>query len=263
VFGPRARFPFDPGRSYTPAEAPKEALFALRDHLGFARNVIVQAACHGRDNSVLLDALAARPAEARGVALLDPAVTDRELAALDAAGVRGIRFTFMRHIGAADPAEVSARLAARVADLGWHVLVYFQLAELESLRGFLTGLPGPVVIDHMGRPDIAGGLDGPEFTALRRLMEDGRFWAKVSCGERISRSGPPWADALPFQRRLVQDYPDRVLWGTDWPHPNIAAVPDDGLLVDNIPLIAPDAAQQRALLVENPARLYWASGAGA
>lgn len=267
VFGPGDRFPYAPERKYTPCDASKEQLFALRDHLGFARNVIVQATCHGSDNRALVDALEASGGRARGVATVARDVTDAELRTLHEAGVRGTRFNFVRRLVDFTPREVLMDIAARVAPLGWHVVVYFEARDLPELWEFFTTLPATVVVDHMGRPDVSQPVDGPEFERFVRLMrEHGHIWSKVSCPERLSVSGPPaiegerhpYRDVVPFARRLVETFPDRVLWGTDWPHPNLKDhMPDDGLLVDFIPDIARTPEEQRRLLVDNPMRLYW------
>ena len=267
VFGPGAVFPYAPERKYTPCDAPKEALFALRDHLGFSKNVIVQATCHGTDNRALVDALRASEGRARGVATVSRDVTDTELQDMHAAGVRGTRFNFVRRLADFTPREVLAEIAARIAPLGWHVVVYFEAQDLPELYDFFTTLPTTVVVDHMGRPDVAQPVDGPEFQRFVRMMHDHpNIWSKVSCPERLSKSGPPaldgqqhaYLDVVPFARRLVETFPDRVLWGTDWPHPNLKNhMPDDGLLVDYIPQIAPTGELQRRLLVDNPNRLYW------
>ncbi|MEW5423499.1 amidohydrolase family protein [Amorphus sp. 3PC139-8] len=262
VFGPAERFPYAPERKYTPCDAPKETLFARRDALGFARNVIVQASCHGTDNAALLDALNTAGERARGVAVVDPsAVSDAELAAMDAAGVRGVRFNFVKRLVDATPIDASRALADRIAPLGWHVVVYFEAPDLAELTPFLTTLPTPVVVDHMGRPDVAKGIEDPDFQRFVALLADNpHIWTKVSCPERLTVAGPPYDDVVPFARMLVERFPDRVLWGTDWPHPNMKShMPDDGQLVDVIPRIAPIEALQTALLVENPMRLYWAS----
>ena len=268
VFGPGDRFPYAPERKYTPCDASKEQLFALRDHLGFARNVIVQATCHGRDNGALVDALEASDGRARGVAAVGQDVTDAELRSLHEAGVRGTRFNFVKRLVDFTPRDALADIAARVAPLGWHVVVYFEARDLPELREFFTTLPTTVVVDHMGRPDVTQPVDGPEFERFVRLMrEHGNIWSKVSCPERLSVSGPPavdgernpYRDVMPFARRLVETFPDRVLWGTDWPHPNLKDhMPDDGLLVDVVPHIARAPEEQRRLLVDNPMRLYWA-----
>lgn len=267
VFGPGAVFPYAPERKYTPCDAPKEALFALRDHLGFAKNVIVQATCHGTDNRALVDALRASDGRARGVATVSRDVTDAELREMHEAGVRGTRFNFVRRLADFTPREVLTDIAGRIAPLGWHVVVYFEAQDLPDLYDFFTTLPTTVVVDHMGRPDVTKPVDGPEFERFVRMMHDHpNIWSKVSCPERLSKSGPPaldgqqhaYVDVVPFARRLVETFPDRVLWGTDWPHPNLKDhMPDDGLLVDYIPQIAPTPELQRRLLVDNPNRLYW------
>jgi 2-pyrone-4,6-dicarboxylate lactonase len=260
VFGPGAQFPYAPERRYTPCDAPRAKLFGLRDYLGFERNVIVQATCHGADNRALVDALRAADGRARGVATVAAGITDGELAALDAAGVRGVRFNFVRRLVDTTPREVLLKIAERVAPLGWHVVIYFEAAELPELYGFFASLPTSVVVDHMGRPDVTLPADGPEFELFVRLMrEHPNIWSKVSCPDRLSKSGPPeYNDVVPFARRLVETFPDRVLWGTDWPHPNLKShMPDDGALVDFIPKVAPTPDLQRRLLVDNPTRLYW------
>jgi 2-pyrone-4,6-dicarboxylate lactonase len=267
VFGPGERFPYAPERKYTPCDASREQLFALRDRLGFARNVIVQATCHGSDNRALVDALLASGGRARGVATVRRGVTDAELEAMHAAGVRGARFNFVRRLVDFTPREELLEIARRIAPLGWHVVVYFEAADLPQLWDFFTALPTTVVVDHMGRPDVTKPVDGPEFERFVRLLaEHPGVWSKVSCPERLSVSGPPalageqhaYRDVVPFARRIVESFPDRVLWGTDWPHPNLKDhMPDDGLLVDFIPHIAATADLQRRLLVDNPMRLYW------
>ena len=260
VFGPGATFPFAPERKYTPCDASAAQLFALRDLLGFERNVIVQATCHGNDNRALVDALVHSGGRARGVASVGRDVTDAELQALHAAGVRGTRFNFVRRLVDFTPREVLAEIAQRIAPLGWHVVVYFEAQDLPDLWEFFTTLPTTVVVDHMGRPDVGRPVDGPEFERFVRLLaEHANIWTKVSCPERLSKSGPPsYDDVVPFARRMVETFPDRVLWGTDWPHPNMKThMPDDGRLVDFVPRIATTPELQRRLLVENPMRLYW------
>lgn len=261
VFGPEAQFPFAPGRKYTPCDASRDQLFALRDHLGFERNVIVQATCHGNDNRALIDALTHSNGRARGVASVARGVSDAELREMHAAGVRGTRFNFVRRLVDFTPREVLAEIAQRIAPLGWHVVVYFEAQDLPELWDFFTALPTTVVVDHMGRPDVTRPLDGPEFALFLRLMrEHCNVWSKVSCPERLSKSGPPgYDDVVPFARRLIETFPERVLWGTDWPHPNMKShMPDDGKLVDYVPRIAATPELQRKLLVDNPMRLYWA-----
>jgi 2-pyrone-4,6-dicarboxylate lactonase len=262
VFGPGDRFPYAPERKYTPVDAGKDQLFALRDFLGFERNVIVQATCHGADNGALVDALLAAGARARGVATVRAGVSRAELADLHAAGVRGIRFNFVKRLVDPKPDEYYLRLAEAVAELGWHVVVYFEAPDLAERWQLFTSLPTAVVVDHMGRPDVTQPVDGPDFARFTRFMrENENVWSKVSGAERLSVSGPPdYADVVPFARHIVETFPDRVIWGTDWPHPNMKShMPDDGNLVDLVPRIAPTEDLQRRLLVDNPMRLYWES----
>jgi 2-pyrone-4,6-dicarboxylate lactonase len=267
VFGPGDKFPYAPERKYTPCDASKEQLFALRDHLGFDKNVIVQATCHGSDNRALVDALKASNGKAKGVATVNRHVTDAELQDMHAAGVRGTRFNFVKRLADFTPQDVLLEIAHRIAPLGWHVVVYFEAQDLPELYNFFTALPTTVVVDHMGRPDVSQSVEGSEFELFVKMMSNhANIWSKVSCPERLSLSGPkalngeqnPYADVVPFAKRLVETFPDRVLWGTDWPHPNLKDhMPDDGLLVDFIPHIATTPELQRKLLVDNPNRLYW------
>ena len=259
VFGPALRFPFAAERKYTPTDASKEQLFALRDFLGFSRNVIVQATCHGKDNAALLDALDAAGDKARGVVSIGPEISDAELKAMDAAGVRGVRFNFVKRLVDFTPREVLTEIADRIAPLGWHVVVYFEAADLPELESFFSSLPTLVVVDHLGRPDVALGVDHPQFRRFLDFMAaHENIWSKVTCPERLSLAGPPYDDVVPFARKIVESFPDRVLSGTDWPHPNMVRhAPDDGVLVDYIPKIAVTPALQQKLLVDNPMRLYW------
>ena len=260
VFGPENKFPYAPERKYTPCDAPKEKLFALRDYLGLDRNVIVQASCHSKDNRALIDALKTSNNKAKGVAFVGEEVTDAELKSMDRAGVKGVRFNFVKRLVDFTPRDVLERIAARVAPLGWHIVVYFEMPDLPEFEDFFTSLPTTVVVDHMGTPDVRKGVDHPENQRFLRLMEKHRnFWVKATCPERMTLAGAPYDDVVPFGRTLVERFSDRVIWGTDWPHPNMKKeAPDDGLLVDYVPKIAPTAVLQKALLVDNPMRLYWA-----
>jgi len=258
VFGPGDVFPYSPARKYTPVDAPKDRLFALRRHLGLSRNVLVQASCHGTDNSAMLDVLRTDPENTRGVVVVQPDIDDAALKAMAAVGVKGVRFNFLKRLVDPTPKDVLRDLAKRVADLGWHIVVYFEADLLEDMKPFLLDLPTQVVIDHMGRPDIAAGVEASGFKDFIRLMDHEKFWVKVGCPERLTVSGPPYDDVAPFSRTLVERFEDRVLWGTDWPHPNMKShLPDDGLLVDRVPVIAPTEVLQRKLLIDNPVRLYW------
>ncbi|MGF4041917.1 amidohydrolase family protein [Paenarthrobacter nitroguajacolicus] len=266
VFGPGEEFPFAPERKYTPCDGGKEDLFALRDHLGISRNVIVQATCHGADNSAMVDAVQAAGGRARGIATVRPDISDAELNRLHRAGVRGVRFNFLKRLVRSAPQEDLAIIARKIAPLGWHVVIYFEGEDLEGLEGFFGSLPTPLVVDHMGRPNVTKPVDGPEFSRFLRFVDQNNVWVKVSCPERLSVSGPPalggeqhaYADAVPFGRKVIEEFPDRALWGTDWPHPNLTGhMPDDGLLIDYIPQVAVTPEQQHKLLVANPMRLYW------
>ena len=267
VFGPGAEFPYAPERKYTPCDAGKAQLFALRDRLGFSRNVIVQATCHGDDNRAMVDACRASGGRARGVATVRRGITDDQLKDLHDAGVRGVRFNFVKRLVDFTPRDELMEIAERVKALGWHVVIYFEAPDLPELWDFFSALPTTVVVDHMGRPDVTKPVDGPEFALFLRFLREHSFvWSKVTCPERLSVAGPPalngepepYRDVIPFARRVVEEFPERVLWGTDWPHPNLKDhMPDDGLLVDVIPRIAPTAELRQRLLVDNPMRLYW------
>jgi 2-pyrone-4,6-dicarboxylate lactonase len=260
VFGPGEDFPYAPERKYTPVDAGKAELWRLRDFLGFDRNVLVQATCHGADNSAMVDALRHSAGRARGVATVRPTMTDDELTDLHEAGVRGVRFNFVRRLVDPRPDAYYRGLVDRIAPLGWHVVIYFEAPDLVERWNLFTSLPVTVVVDHMGRPDVTKAVGGEEFGVFLRFMDlNDNVWSKVTCPDRLSVEGPPaYSDFRPFARAVVERFPDRVLWGTDWPHPNLKShMPDDGLLVDVIPHIAPTEELQQALLVDNPTRLYW------
>ena len=257
VFGPAARFPYAPGRAYTPPDAPRESLDALHAILGIERAVIVQASCHGTDNDAMLDAIAGSGGRYRGVAIVDDSFTAEDYAGLHDGGIRGVRFNFVKHLGGRPDLHVVERVLEQVRPLGWHVVVHLDAADIVELSGLLRGLPVPFIIDHMGRVKADGGLEQPAFLALLDLMTLEHCWVKVCGAERVSATGPPFLDAVPFAQALLRAAPDRVLWGTDWPHPNVGRhVPNDGDLVDLLPLIAPDEALRATLLVDNPAKLY-------
>ena len=259
VFGPSPQFPYAPQRKYTPCNAGKDELFKLRDHLGFSRNVIVQATCHGTDNRAMADACRTAGELARGVASVSPDITRDELLDLHQSGVRGVRFNFVKRLVDATPREVFIKIAEKIQEFNWSIVVYFEAADLIDLEPFLKHLPGIIVVDHMGRPDVSKGVDHPDFRKFIALMEENEnIWTKVTCPERLTVSGAPYSDVVPFYQSIITQFEDRVLWGTDWPHPNMKShMPDDGVLVDYIPIIAPDPAHQQKLLVDNPTRLYW------
>jgi len=257
IFGPRARFPFAQERRYTPADAPKELLFKLHEHLGIQHCVIVQPACHGTDNSVTVDAIAATGGSYKGVALVPLSISDTELNRLNVAGVCGARFHYMEHLEKGPGVNDVITFGKRLAPLGWHLQMHMEASLISELAPALRRSPVPVVIDHMGRVDASVGVDQPAFRALLALLEDENLWVKVSGIDRVSRQGPPYPDAVPFARKLVAEFGDRCVWGTDWPHPNHQGpVPDDGALVDILDEIASRDAARQALLVDNPQRLY-------
>ncbi|RXR26011.1 amidohydrolase family protein [Sphingobium fluviale] len=258
VFGPMDEFPFSPKAKYHPQDAGPDMLFALRDHLGFSRNFIVQASCHGTDNSATLNAISRSQGKARGVAVVDPNISEAELARLHEGGIRGVRFNFLKRLVDDAPKDKFIEVARRLP-AGWHVVIYFEADILEELRPFMDAIPVPLVIDHMGRPDVSQGPDGKDMQAFRRLLDSREdIWFKATCPDRLDPNGSPWDMFARAVAPLVEAYEDRVLWGTDWPHPNMESnVPDDGDIVDMIPRIAHTAELQRKLLVVNPMRLYW------
>ena len=260
IFGPGHIYPSAPDRTYTPPDAPLARFKELQKTLGLERAVLVNASCHGNDNTVILDAIAQSGGKYRGVANVDASVKDEELERLHEGGIRGIRFNFVQHLGGTPDLEDFAELVARVRPLGWHVVLHFDAADLVRFHAMLERLPVPFVIDHMGRVPTKDGLEQRPFQVLLATLHLANCWVKISGAERIS-SGPPFADAVPFARALLTAAPDRVLWGTDWPHPNIKKhMPNDGDLVDLIPLFMPDAGLQRKVLVDNPHRLYGFTG---
>lgn len=262
IFGPANRFPYAPERRYTPPDSPKEKLRALHDHLGISRAVLVQASCHGADNRAMLDAIAGSQGAWRGVAMVGDDVTEEELEALHAGGVRGVRFNFVRHLGGAPDPRVFQRTLAMIAPLGWHLVLHFDAEDIESHSALFRGLSVPFVIDHMGRVQAGHGLDQRPFQMLLELMQNPLAWVKVSGPERVSTAGKPFEDAMPFVAALAEAAPERVLWGTDFPHPNVKAMPNDGELVDLFARAVPDENSRWRILVENPARLYWAAAKG-
>ncbi|RAI57000.1 amidohydrolase family protein [Roseicella frigidaeris] len=258
VFGPADRYPYAPDRAYTPPDAPVEALRRLHAILGLERAVIVQASCHGTDNTAMLEAIAGSGGAYRGVAILDAGVTEAELDRLQAGGIRGVRFNFVRHLGGAPDLAVFDAVLERIERLGWHVVLHLDAEDILDHAGRIARLRVPFVIDHMGRVKARGGLGQAPFRALLELLRNPLAWVKVCGAERVSSAGRPFADAVPFAAALIEAAPERVLWGTDWPHPNIAGdMPNDGDLVDLFAQFTADAGLRRQVLVENPARLYW------
>ena len=260
VFGPEAKFPFAPTRKYTPCDAPKEKLFALHDFLGFDKAVIVQATCHNTDNRALIDALVTSNGRAKGVAFVDESFTDAQFKEMDAQGIKGVRFNFIKRLVDSTPKDVMVRIANRIAKLGWQIVVYFEHADLDEMGPFLKSLPTTLVFDHMACPNVKEGLNGKHWQKWLEALDQNKNWiTKVTCPERFTLTGAPYDDVVPFAKTIVEAFPDRVIWGTDWPHPNMPKeAPDDGIITDMIPKIATTAELQKKLLVDNPMRLYWA-----
>lgn len=257
VFGPRARFPFAEGRSFTPSDAPKEKLFALHEMLGIERCVIVHTAAHGTDLSATADAIAAKNGTYLGVGLVPLTITDAGLKRLDELGFRGARFHYMPHLAPTATIDEVVAFGSRLADIGWHLQIHMAAELIGDMTPAILRSPVPVMIDHMGRVDASKGLGQEPFKNLLKLLEDRNVWVKVSGCDRATRLGPPYADAVPFARKLMEEAGDRCVWGLDWPHPNHQGpVPDDGVLVDILAEIAPSEAQRQALLVDNPQRFY-------
>jgi 2-pyrone-4,6-dicarboxylate lactonase len=257
VFGPADRFPYAAGRRYTPPDAPKAMLAALHAHLGLSRAILVQASPHGSDNSAMLDAIATSNGRWRGVAIVAHDVADRELERLHEGGVRGVRFNFVRHLGGAPELDAVTRIQERIKPLGWHLVLHLDAEDILTYREFLRRFTIPFVIDHMGRVDAARGLEQEPFRLLLELMGNELAWVKVSGAERVSSAGKPFRDAIPFAAALLHAAPDRTLWGTDFPHPNIKWMPNDGELVDLFAQMTDDEVLRRKVLVENPTRLAW------
>jgi len=257
VFGPHSTFPYAPDRPFTPTDAPKEDLFRLHEFLGFQRGVFVHSTCHGSDHAVLVDMLAAGKGRYRGVALIRPTTPPAEVDRLDDAGVRGVRLHFFAsHLGPLMSRDDMRKVIELVSPYGWHIAMHMGGHGIRENYEFITSIDAAVVIDHIGRIDVGEGLRGQTFTVLRRLLDRGNIWVKLSGTDRISKQAYPYADAVPFARDLANHAPERVVWGTDWPHPNHNAVPNDGDLVDLIAEIAPDARMRRLMLVDNPAKLF-------
>jgi predicted TIM-barrel fold metal-dependent hydrolase len=257
IFGPGDVYPYAPGRSYTPPDAPLSRFKELQRTLGLERAVLVNASCHGDDNSVILDAIAQSGGRYRGVANVADDVSDFELEQLHDGGIRGIRFNFVQHLGGTPDLRVFNDLVHRVVPYGWHVVLHFDAKDLVDFGDMLRKLPVPFIIDHMGRVPTRDGLGQKPFRILLETARMENCWVKICGAERISAAGPPFHDAVPFAQAILGVAPDRTLWGTDWPHPNIRKhMPNDGDLVDLIPLFMPDPALQKLVLVDNPGRLY-------
>lgn len=258
VFGPAAQYPFSPERSYTPPDSGIDDFEALQERLGLSRAVFVQASCHGTDNTAMLDAIRRGEGRYAGVAMVDESFTNADLRHMHDNQVRGIRFNFVAHLGGAPDLNAFWRLVKRVEPLGWHIVLHFDAKDLTHYRSLLDAMPVPYVIDHMARVPAADGVDQAPFQQLLELAtNDDRCWVKISCAERLTEGKvAPYDDIVPFAQALVAAAPDRVLWGTDWPHPNMAVMPDEGHLLDLLGQFVPDQTLRNQILVGNPERLY-------
>jgi len=257
IFGPAAKFPYDPKASYHPPDSPFEGLQRLHKVLGLERAVIVHASCHGADMRATLDGIARSKGAYRGTAIIDESYTDKDFQRMHDGGIRAVRFNFVQHLGGRPDMAFFKRTVERLPSLGWHLILHLDATDLVELNDVFRKIPVPMVIDHMGRVKASDGLQQPPFKVLLEWMRNDKFWVKICGAERVSSKGPPFDDAVPFARALIEAAPDRILWGTDWPHPNVGKhMPNDGDLVDLFPLMAPEPALQRKILVDNPARLY-------
>jgi predicted TIM-barrel fold metal-dependent hydrolase len=256
IFGPAAKFPFDPKASYHPPDSPFEGLQKLHKILGFERAVIVHASCHGSDMRATLDGIARSGGKYRGTAIIDESYGDKEFQRMHDGGIRGVRFNFVQHLGGRPDMNFFGRTIERLKEMGWHLILHLDSKDLVEFRDVFMKIPVPMVIDHMGRVVAAQGLEQEPFKVLLDFMKNQNTWVKVTGAERVSSKGPPFDDAVPFARALIAAAPDRILWGTDWPHPNVKVMPNDGDLVDLFPRMAPEAELQYKILVANPARLY-------
>jgi len=257
IFGPDRLYPYAPDRTYTPPDAPLEKFRELHGKIGVERAVIVNASCHGLDNRVVTDAIAQSNGRYKGIANIDDSVSDKELEKLNEQGIKGCRFTFLKRLGGVKDMAAFHRIVARIKPLGWHVDIYLDHETVEEFTPLLKNLPIPYVIDHMGTVLAAKGVDQDNFKHLINLVRsDEKCWVKLTGFERATATGAPFHDAIPFAVKLVDAAPERMLWGTDWPHPNVKHMPNDGDLMDLVPLFAKGSDVQRQILVDNPARLF-------
>lgn len=257
IFGPAEEFPYHPNRSYTPPDASKHALKQLHDHLGIDRAVIVHASCHGTYMDATLDAIASSNGNYRGTSIVEPAISDSELQRYHDGGIRAVRFNFVKHLESVPEEATVKRMAERIAAMGWHLVVHLDAQDIVELSPLLLSLPVPFVIDHMARIKASEGFEQEPFTQLLELMNNEKAWVKICGGERISADGPPFYDAIPFAKRLIEKSPNRVLWGTDFPHPNVKHMPNDGHLVDLLGMYTDEPATLERILVTNPNQLYF------
>jgi len=258
VFGPAEHFPFSPTRSYTPPDSGIDDFLKLQETLGLQRAVFVQASCHGVDNSAMVDAIEQGNGRFAGVAMLNHLTSDYEIDKLHASSVRGTRFNFVAHLGGAPDLDQFWAIVHRVAKRQWHIVLHLDAKDFGTLSPILDAMPVPYVIDHMARVPAVDGVEQEPFQRLlERVASDERCWVKISCAERLTAGRvAPYDDVVPFTKALVSAAPDRILWGTDWPHPNLATMPDEGHLLDLLATSVPDEHTRNKILVQNPEYLY-------
>jgi predicted TIM-barrel fold metal-dependent hydrolase len=254
IFGPYDQFPLDEGRAYTPPAALVPDYLAMAAKVGIERMVVVQASVYGTKNEVTLDAVRQFGLHrARAVAVIDDSFDKAALQRMHDDGVRGVRFNMVS--GNGTPEDQLEALARRIAPLGWHIQIYADGDKLAEIAPQLTKLPVEIVIDHLGGVKAALGTAHPQFQTLLRLLDSGRAWIKV-CSYRTSSAGAPWTDAAPNVRALVAAAPERCVWGTDWPHPEMNPVPEAGVLLDQFFEWVPNEAVRQRVLADNAAKLY-------
>jgi len=256
VFGPASKFPYDPKAAYHPPDAPLEGLQRLHSILGVQRAVIVHASCHGADMRATLDGIARSNGAYRGTAIIDDSYTEKDFERMHEGGIRGVRFNFVKHLGGRPDMAFFRKTIERLKAMDWHLILHLDATDLAEFKDLFRSIPVPMVIDHMGRVVAAEGLEQQPFKVLLEAMKNEKMWVKVTGAERVSSMGPPFTDAVPFARALIEAAPDRILWGTDWPHPNVRWMPNDGDLVDLFAQMVPEPVLRQKILVENPARLY-------
>ena len=260
VFGPHKIFPYSAHASYWPPDADKYALKKVHDKLGITRAVLVQASCHGTDNRGMLDAIKTGGGNYRGVCMVDDSFSENALQDLHDAGIRGVRFNFVAHLNSAPDIVLIKNVVGKVKHLGWHLVIHVNAEDLLAYKDFFAGLDTAIVVDHMGRVPTGGGVEQEAYRVLLDFMRRDNWWVKICGAERIALA-PPFYDAIPFAQGLVEVAPHRVLWGTDYPHPNIKQhMPNDADLFDLVPLMVRDQALQKQILVDNPNRLYGFDG---
>lgn len=256
VFGPRDKFPYSQKATYWPPDTSEEQLRAMHDKIGITRAVLVQASCHGKDNSAMMSAIKNNPKRYKGVCMADDSFTDEDFKYLNENGVKGVRFNFVTHLGGAPDLEMMERVINKVIPLRWHLVIHVNAEDIVKYADFFAKFDLTIVVDHMGRVPTNKGVEQEAFKILCEFMQKPNWWVKISCSERISNE-PPFYDAIPYAQKLVAIAPERILWGTDCPHPNIKEhMPNDADLLDLFPLMVPDEKLQKQILVDNPARLY-------